>query len=232
MSTSLPTGVRALLGLAALAVEEVRKLPETLPTALTTVPVGALSNAMQASLKFQQQVAMLATKGDEVISQFKSTPSEPPAWATFDEDEPSTDSRPLAAFERIDYDDVGFGEAADEPGEWDAVGAATVDADESAVPDNDAIAPPRKSAPRKKAAPKDLPKTEPADNQRANKEPAKKGPVKKTSAKRTPTTKASAAGSLAQSVLPGGELGVPGEALNPAGPAVAVPPAGPAVPGS
>lgn len=135
---NLPIPIRAALGLAATAVEEARKLPETLPQAVTTVPVLAVGVAMQASMRVQQRIAALAAKGDQVISEFRGTPSEPPAWATFDDD-PSDSQResgsgsgsgsppeqPQAAFDRIDYDATGFVESDDddEQGRWDAVGA-------------------------------------------------------------------------------------------------------------
>lgn len=129
---NLPIPIRAALGLAATAVEEARKLPETLPQAVTTVPVLAVGAAMQASMRVQQRIAALAAKGDQVISEFRGTPSEPPAWATFDDD-PGDSQRdsdnapepPQAAFDRIDYDATGFVESDDddEQGRWDAVGA-------------------------------------------------------------------------------------------------------------
>ncbi len=77
----IPTPIRAALGLAATAVAEARKLPETLPQ----LPVAAVSTAMQASLRVQQHIATLAARGDEVISQLRGTSAEPPAWATFDD---------------------------------------------------------------------------------------------------------------------------------------------------
>lgn len=136
---NLPIPIRAALGLAATAVEEARKLPETLPQAVTTVPVIAVGAAMQASMRVQQRIAALAAKGDQVISEFRGTPSEPPAWATFDDEADDNNGsnaadqggdgsaeHPQAAFDRIDYDATGFVESDDdEQGRWDAVGAGT-----------------------------------------------------------------------------------------------------------
>ncbi|HEX8093957.1 hypothetical protein [Jatrophihabitans sp.] len=127
----IPTPIRAALGLAATAVDEARKLPETLPQAVTTVPVMAVSSAMQASLKVQQHIAMLAARGDEVLSQLRGSSAEPPSWATFDDDSPAGgnngDAQPAkAAFDRIDYASTGFAEGAEgdeDRGRWDAVGA-------------------------------------------------------------------------------------------------------------
>lgn len=128
---NIPIPIRAALGLAATAVEEARKLPETLPQAVTTVPVVAVSVAMRASMRMQQRIATLAAKGDQVLSEFRGTPSEPPAWATFDDEadggaDSSGSEQPLAAFDRIDYDATGFVESDDdEDGRWDAVGAGS-----------------------------------------------------------------------------------------------------------
>jgi hypothetical protein len=130
---NLPTPLRAALGLAATAVDEARKLPETLPQAVTTVPLMAVSSAMQASLKVQQRIATLAARGDEVLSQLRGSSTEPPSWATFDDDAPAagtdgTDdgAQPAkAAFDLIDYDHTGFAEGSEDDegrGRWDAVG--------------------------------------------------------------------------------------------------------------
>ena len=137
---NIPTPIKAALGLAATAVDEVRKLPETLPQAVTTVPLMAVSSAMQASLKVQQHIAMLAARGDEVLSQLRGSSAEPPSWATFD-DSPTgasdDDSQPArAAFDRIDYDSTGFAEGAEDdegPGRWDAVGVGGTQPDADAA---------------------------------------------------------------------------------------------------
>ena len=129
---NLPTPIRAALGLAATAVDEARKLPETLPQAVSTVPLRAVSTAMQASLKLQQHLATLSARGDEVLSQLRGHSAEPPTWATFDDSpahtgavDPRAGEPGKAAFDRIDYDSTGFADsAADEDGRdrWDAVG--------------------------------------------------------------------------------------------------------------
>jgi hypothetical protein len=99
MST-LPTPIRAALGLAATALDEARKLPETLPQ----VPVVAVTTAMQASLRVQQHIAALAARGDELLSQLRGTTAEAPAWATFDEDEAPASNGRSAAFDRVEHD--------------------------------------------------------------------------------------------------------------------------------
>ncbi|HEX8768210.1 MAG TPA: hypothetical protein VF714_07565 [Jatrophihabitans sp.] len=134
---NIPTPIRAALGLAATAVDEARKLPETLPQAVTTVPLMAVSSAMQASLKVQQHIATLAARGDEVLSQLRGSSAEPPSWATFDDDSPAGGTgddaqSPKAAFDLIDYDNTGFAEGAEDDeskGRWDAVGGTQPEAD-------------------------------------------------------------------------------------------------------
>ncbi|MDQ2837611.1 MAG: hypothetical protein M3Y42_02500 [Actinomycetota bacterium] len=104
--SNLPTPIRAVLGLAATAMEEARKLPETLPQ----VPVAAVTTAMQASLRVQQHIATLAAKGDELLSQLRGTSSDAPSWATFDDSPAASDApdanpgnghRGTAAFDRV-----------------------------------------------------------------------------------------------------------------------------------
>ena len=95
----IPTPIRAALGLAATAVAEARKLPETLPQ----LPVAAVSTAMQASLRVQQRIATFAARGDEVISQLRGTSAEPPSWATFDDAPPNSAPGPARApFDRAE----------------------------------------------------------------------------------------------------------------------------------
>jgi hypothetical protein len=148
---NIPTPIRAALGLAATAVDEARKLPETLPQAVTTVPLMAVSSAMQASLKVQQHIATLAARGDEVLSQLRGSSAEPPSWATFDDDSPAVadgGAQPAkAAFDLIDYDNTGFAEGpeGDEGrGRWDAVGVGGDHPEPEGILDSslDAVLPP------------------------------------------------------------------------------------------
>lgn len=76
---SLP--VRVTAGLTATALEQTRKLP----THLAGLPVTVTSQALQVSMRLQQQVTQLAIKGDEALG-WLHAPSEQPEWATFDED--------------------------------------------------------------------------------------------------------------------------------------------------
>ncbi|PKW14382.1 lipid droplet-associated protein [Saccharopolyspora spinosa] len=82
--SSFPLPVRVAAGLAATAVEQARQLPTT----LLGLPVTVASQALQASMRIQQQITELAIKGDEALAGLR-TPEEQPAWATFDEDEPT-----------------------------------------------------------------------------------------------------------------------------------------------
>lgn len=194
---NIPTPIRAVLGLAATAVDEARKLPETLPQAVTTVPLMAVSTAMQASLKLQQHLATLAARGDEVLSQLRGSSAEPPSWATFDDasadvaaglaDDPQSGK---AAFDLIDYDNTGFAEGSEDDagrGRWDAVGVGGSETPaelSTAEPSGAAadlwpVAPPLKAGAKKTAAAKSGPA-------KAGKAAAKSGPAKAAPAKRAP----------------------------------------------
>jgi hypothetical protein len=78
----LPLPLRVAAGLAATAVDCARDLP----TRLAGLPVTVASQAMQLSMRVQQQVTELAIKGDEIISALRQPVDETPEWATFDED--------------------------------------------------------------------------------------------------------------------------------------------------
>ena len=198
---NIPTPIRAVLGLAATAVDEARKLPETLPQAVTTVPLMAVSTAMQASLKLQQHLATLAARGDEVLSQLRGSSAEPPSWATFDDasadaaaglaDEPQSGK---AAFDLIDYDNTGFAEGSEDDagrGRWDAVGVGGSETPaelSSAEPGGAADLAPA-TAPAKVGAKKAAARSGPA---KAGKAAAKSGPAKVAPAKRGPAKAAPA----------------------------------------
>lgn len=78
---SLPLPIRVAAGLAVTAVEQAR----TLPAKIAGLPVTVASQALQVSMRVQQQVTELAIRGDEVLAGLRPV-EETPEWATFDED--------------------------------------------------------------------------------------------------------------------------------------------------
>ncbi|HJP80590.1 MAG TPA: lipid droplet-associated protein [Pseudonocardiaceae bacterium] len=77
----LPLPLRVAAGLAVTAVDRARQLPEK----LAELPVTVVSQALQLSMRVQQQVTELAIKGDDALSSLRPV-EEKPEWATFDED--------------------------------------------------------------------------------------------------------------------------------------------------
>jgi hypothetical protein len=93
-----PYGVRLLVGAAVTALEETRKLPQT----ILMYPMTVASQVAHLVMKMQQDVADLVNKGDETLDQLFPPKDEQPEWATFDEDvdddqpaRPSTDGERL-----------------------------------------------------------------------------------------------------------------------------------------
>jgi hypothetical protein len=84
--SSAPYGVRLLVGVAATAVEETLKLPQT----ILTYPMTVVSQLAHLVMKVQQDVADLVIKGDATLENFFPPKDEKPEWATFDEDEQGT----------------------------------------------------------------------------------------------------------------------------------------------
>jgi hypothetical protein len=78
---SLPLPIRVAAGLAVTAVEQAR----TLPAKIAGLPVTVASQALQVSMRVQQQVTELAIRGDEVLASLRPV-EDTPEWATFDED--------------------------------------------------------------------------------------------------------------------------------------------------
>jgi hypothetical protein len=81
MSTA-PYGVRLLVGAAVTAIEETRKLPQT----ILMYPMTVASQIAQLVMKMQQDVAGLVIKGDETLESIFPPKDEQPEWATFDDD--------------------------------------------------------------------------------------------------------------------------------------------------
>jgi hypothetical protein len=78
----LPLPVRVAAGLVASAVEQARDLPRL----VVELPVTAVSQALQASMRVQQKVTELAIKGDQALSTLRPV-EERPSWATFDDED-------------------------------------------------------------------------------------------------------------------------------------------------
>jgi hypothetical protein len=77
-----PYGIRLLVGAATLAVEETKKLPRT----ILMYPMTLASTAAHIVMRFQQNLAELAIKGDATLETIFPPKDEQPEWATFDED--------------------------------------------------------------------------------------------------------------------------------------------------
>lgn len=94
-----PYGVRLLVGAAVTAIEETRKLPQT----ILMYPMTVVSSLAHLVMKVQQDVADLVNKGDEALESIFPPKDEQPEWATFDEDleDSGTDSAANGDGERM-----------------------------------------------------------------------------------------------------------------------------------
>ncbi|MGN7781765.1 lipid droplet-associated protein [Mycolicibacterium sp. 22603] len=106
-----PYGVRLLVGAAVTALDETRKLPQT----ILTYPMTVASQLAHLVMKVQQDVADLVNRGDEALEELFPPKDEQPEWATFDEDDPrdrfadasdADDSDDLASVTRLTGDKV------------------------------------------------------------------------------------------------------------------------------
>jgi len=96
-----PYGFRLLVGATALAVEETLKLPHT----ILMYPMTLASQAAHLVMRFQQNLAELAIKGDSTLESIFPPKDENPEWATFDEDLPGvTDGAAYALADGVDGD--------------------------------------------------------------------------------------------------------------------------------
>lgn len=91
-----PYGIRLLVGVALTAIEETRKLPQT----IVMYPMTVASTLAQIVMKMQQDLAGLAIKGDAALESIFPPKEEKPDWATFDEDLPPEPERKPANGER------------------------------------------------------------------------------------------------------------------------------------
>ncbi|MFD4367997.1 lipid droplet-associated protein [Rhodococcus sp. NPDC058521] len=86
-----PFAARVAAGIAVTAVEEARRLPTT----AVTLPMTAVSQFLQTTMRVQQSMTTLAIKGDQAFALVHWTnEEEQPEWASFDEDEPSPSPAP------------------------------------------------------------------------------------------------------------------------------------------
>jgi hypothetical protein len=133
----LPLPVRLTAGLVVTAVEQARKLPKQ----LAGLPVTVVSEALQMSMRVQQQVTELAIRGDDVLSRLRPV-EEAPEWATFDEDR--TEERPESASPDDDGGDPWAAEERALAEEADEVEADEVeDAPPAAMPNYDELSLPQ-----------------------------------------------------------------------------------------
>jgi len=93
---TVPYGIRLLVGAAVTALEETRKLPQT----IVMYPMTMASTVAQIVMKVQQDLAGLAIKGDAALETMFPAREEKPDWATFDEDLPTEPARPSANGDR------------------------------------------------------------------------------------------------------------------------------------
>lgn len=83
MAFTLPLGIRVAAGLLGTAIDRATKLPAELPS----LAVSLAGQALRTSMRVQQELAELASRGDELLAPLTGRSQEHPAWATFDEDE-------------------------------------------------------------------------------------------------------------------------------------------------
>lgn len=90
--SSLPFPVRVAAGLVVTAVEEVQALPRT----IVGLPITAVSQVLQLSMRAQQVVTELAIKGDTALEGGRPV-EDAPSWARFDDDSSDTAALPRPA---------------------------------------------------------------------------------------------------------------------------------------
>ena len=94
-----PYGVRLLVGAAVTALEETRKLPQT----ILMYPMTVASTVAHIVMKMQQDLADLVIKGDAALENIFPPKDEQPEWATFDEDLAGDDDDAPAAQRRAPH---------------------------------------------------------------------------------------------------------------------------------
>ena len=97
MAITLPLPFRVAAGILGTGIDLVRSLPDDIPA----LPVTLVGNAMKLSIKVQQEIATLATRGDELLGGVIGGAEENPAWAKFDDDEPAQPVRPTRPVSKL-----------------------------------------------------------------------------------------------------------------------------------
>jgi hypothetical protein len=148
MAITLPLPVRVAAGILGAGIDLLRALPDDIPA----IPVTIVGNAMRLSMKVQQEIATLATRGDELLGGVIGAPQESPAWATFDDDEPVKPVTPIRPAGRSRPATGAGPKATPAP-----VPAKTPDPPLGDAPADDADAPTDRSAPAAEPAADDVP---------------------------------------------------------------------------
>jgi hypothetical protein len=125
MATTLPLGIRVAAGLVGTSFDHLVRLPGELP-GLTVSFAGQL---LRTSMRLRQEIAELATRGDELLAPLVGGAEEHPAWATFDEDEDESSSSGAAAPSTANARPAAGQEAPEETG-------SPVDTEASSTPPN------------------------------------------------------------------------------------------------
>ncbi|MFN8073687.1 lipid droplet-associated protein [Gordonia sp. UBA7599] len=116
-----PYGIRLLVGVAVTAIEETRKLPQT----IVMYPMTFASTIAQLVMKVQQDLAGFAIKGDAALEMVFPPKEEKPDWATFDEDDEPEPETPTANGERATEGRFALYSVTDPPGRTAGARAAT-----------------------------------------------------------------------------------------------------------
>lgn len=113
--SSLPFPVRVAAGLVVTAVEEVRDLPRT----VVGLPITAVSQVLQLSMRAQQVVTELAIKGDTALEGARPV-EDAPSWARFDDE---LDDDPVPARASVPVRRLGREDPSREYGDLTAIAA-------------------------------------------------------------------------------------------------------------
>ncbi len=165
-----PFAARVVTGLIVTAIEETRKLPST----AVTLPMTAVSQTLQAGMRFQQGIAELAIKGDEALDAIFHRAEEEPEWATFDDDVPAD----------VTHDPK------HQPGTTASVTPITAASSATVAAPAESATPGHLPTGPDEPTPADMPAEQADTVEPTPPAPAKKAPAKKAAAKKAPAKKA------------------------------------------